>query len=666
MAWVNHQLPRSPVELFDANAFYPYPRSLAFSEHLFVPSLLAAPWIALSENPVLAHNAVVLVTLALGGLGMFLLCRELTGDSVAAFAAGLLYAFHTWNVNEIIRIQILSNQWFPFLLLALVRYVRKPGLGRAGWVGLAYVAQALSCMYWALYLPYLTFIVLVCLWWRRPEAWRRLPGVLVGLAPAVLLSVVFAIPYLQNSLEFGFNRSPPEPLLLDRYLDVLRGNWLYEDLLGTARVNQNAAHFLGFVTMGLAGLGLLPRRKGTEDRLSGYRPMLVVLVVVGFLLSLGHEIRLGETVLAPGPYALFYKWAPGFTSVRYPERLSLLLVLGLAPLLAGGVARLRSAAGTGWALAVTPLILIEHLSVPLPLQPIPTGKEVPQAHRWIAEQPDVRVVAEVPSTRFLLERFDADPMYLSTVHWKRTLQGFTGYFPPAYNFIRWRLFHFPHPESVRFLQKLGVDTVIVHPQDGRLPRWAVPNETGVPRRRRAFQEAAENLVGPFPEGHLVVRLRDADKLEYQPPEPVPQDLVALEPKAWETWSSRTNADLAIDRDPDTAWSTGQSQIAGDYYAIRLPEPATVARISLEVRSPYDFPMNLEVLGKTSATGGWIEIPFEAAASYERLFALLLYRPREAALDIDIEPQELVEIKLRVKAMDPFAISWTMAEVHLYN
>jgi hypothetical protein len=46
--------------------------------------------------------------------------------------------------------------------------------------------------------------------------------------------------------------------------------------------------------------------------------------------------------------------------------------------------------------------------------------------------------------------------------------------------------------------------------------------------------------------------------------------------------------------------------------------------------------------------------------------LLLYRPREAALDIDIEPQELVEIKLRVKAMDPFAISWTMAEVHLYN
>src|SRR5437867_4370572 len=153
MGWVLHQIPRDPLHLFDGNAFYPYTRSLAFSEHLFVPSLLAAPWALATGNLVLAHNLVALLTLALAGLGMYLLCRELTGDEIAAFGAGILYAFHTWNINELIRLQILSNAWFPFLLLALLRFFRAPSARAAAVVGGAYTAQSLSCMYWALYLP---------------------------------------------------------------------------------------------------------------------------------------------------------------------------------------------------------------------------------------------------------------------------------------------------------------------------------------------------------------------------------------------------------------------------------------------------------------------------------------------------------------------------------
>ncbi len=130
LAWVNHQLVQDPLSLFDGNVFFPYPRSLAFSEHLFVPSLLAAPWIAVGNNPVLAHNAVSLISLALAGLGMFYLCREVTGSNAASFVAGMLYAFHTWNINELIRIQIISNQWFPFLLLALLRFFRNPSRSR--------------------------------------------------------------------------------------------------------------------------------------------------------------------------------------------------------------------------------------------------------------------------------------------------------------------------------------------------------------------------------------------------------------------------------------------------------------------------------------------------------------------------------------------------------
>src|SRR4051812_43578180 len=42
MAWVAHQLPRAPGQLFEANIFFPARHALAFSEPLIVPALLGA------------------------------------------------------------------------------------------------------------------------------------------------------------------------------------------------------------------------------------------------------------------------------------------------------------------------------------------------------------------------------------------------------------------------------------------------------------------------------------------------------------------------------------------------------------------------------------------------------------------------------------------------
>jgi hypothetical protein len=48
IAWVAHQLPRHPGQLFQGNIFYPAKDTLAFSEPLIVPALIAAPalWLA--------------------------------------------------------------------------------------------------------------------------------------------------------------------------------------------------------------------------------------------------------------------------------------------------------------------------------------------------------------------------------------------------------------------------------------------------------------------------------------------------------------------------------------------------------------------------------------------------------------------------------------------
>src|SRR5215211_6220476 len=53
LAWVQHQLPRDPLHLFDANIFYPAKGSLAFSEPLIVPAVMGGPLAWAGASPVL-------------------------------------------------------------------------------------------------------------------------------------------------------------------------------------------------------------------------------------------------------------------------------------------------------------------------------------------------------------------------------------------------------------------------------------------------------------------------------------------------------------------------------------------------------------------------------------------------------------------------------------
>ena len=237
MATVVHQLPR-PLQLFEGTAFYPYHHSLAFSEHLFIPALLGAPVYLATGNWVLAYNVVMLLTLATAGLGMFLLSRHLTGDGIASFGAGLLYAFHTWNINELVRSQITANQWFPFVMLALLKFFERPGWRRGLLAGLFYGLQSLSCMYWALYLPFLVAGTGAYLWWRTRHAWRELVPLGVGLGIALAFTGLFAIPYVLSAGEFGFERPEPFSVPIDRYFDVLPQNLLSKVDLDA--IDQNA------------------------------------------------------------------------------------------------------------------------------------------------------------------------------------------------------------------------------------------------------------------------------------------------------------------------------------------------------------------------------------------------------------------------------------------
>ena len=245
-------------------------------------------------------------------------------------------------------------------------------------------------------------------------------------------------------------------------------------------------------------------------------------------------------------------------------------------------------------------------------------------------------------------------MYLSTVHWKRTVQGFTGYPPPAYNFIRWRLFHFPDEESIAFLEKLGVDAVIIHPK-GDIASGNLEDDS---------RWSAE---GPFPEGHITLRLLDSKGVQYELLDDAGPALIEMDPREWRVHGSTPGAARARNRDPHTSWSTAPDiQSEHNFYAIRFPELTVPARVSMGLGAPYEFPMRFQIVG-LGENGQWVDIAFDQIAAYDRFFAQLIHRPLEAKLEVDlIDAPAVREIRIRITETDPFEIPWAMTEVHVYK
>src|SRR6185436_14383292 len=107
---------------FDANIFHPAPLTLAYSEHFIAQALQILPVWAVTRNPILCYNLLFLSTFVLSGLGAYLFVRELTGNSRAAFVAGVLFAFAPYRFPQGSHLQVLSSQWMPFALYGLRLY----------------------------------------------------------------------------------------------------------------------------------------------------------------------------------------------------------------------------------------------------------------------------------------------------------------------------------------------------------------------------------------------------------------------------------------------------------------------------------------------------------------------------------------------------------------
>jgi hypothetical protein len=210
--WDYHQTFTNPLHLFDANIFYPYRYTLAFSEHCYGIAMLFFPLFALGLRPLTVHVVAMYAGFVLCGYSAFRLARTLTKSEAIAWVAGIIFAFVPFRFHLLSHLPYLFSPWIPLLFEALVLFMHKRSRKRAVWLGFAFFMTGLTTISWfTLSLVPFAFVAAVLLTrygiWGEGDFWRR-SATALGVASVAL--VPFMLPYVLVSRIYGFKRSIEE------------------------------------------------------------------------------------------------------------------------------------------------------------------------------------------------------------------------------------------------------------------------------------------------------------------------------------------------------------------------------------------------------------------------------------------------------------------------
>lgn len=491
IAWDIHALLTDPVNLFNANIFYPLPNTLAFSEHLLSTAALIAPLHLLWTEPILSYNLSLLLTFPLAAFGMYLLLWQWTGQRWAAFLGGLIFGFAPYRFAAIAHLQLLTVQWLPFIILFLERHLRYP-THKTGRYQLALTvlltAQLLTSWYLAIYTLLIVALFLLPMVWiqRHDYRWRIVLTTRFLFITALLLLPI-AWPYFNLLTELRHSRPLHVAISLAAHpLDYLAAapfNTLFGSL--TAPFRQR----IGFTEENTLFIGLIApllilfsaTTKGQAVRLFSLIALLCITLSLTFAL----------------PYTLLATILPPSTVIRVPPRWLIPALFAIAALAGIGFSQVRRLP-----YILTMILILESASIPLPLAKVDNQTTLNPAYQWLAEQPEPFALLELP-LHHDPEYPEVKRMVASARGWWSLVNGYSGYTPPRQKELAQQVALFPAAESVVSLQQLALELpvplyLLVHPAEAPFDR----SQWETKQRWQAEHQPALKPLGIFAGDYL--------------------------------------------------------------------------------------------------------------------------------------------------------------------
>jgi len=190
---------------FNTMAFYPYTRTLAWSDNFILPSLVLWPVTSAGVSHVLAWNLMLLSVIFLNGYFTYRLCFRLCGNHLAALVSGAILMNLSSLGAKLGQPQLQFIFWAPLGLSFLFHWLARPSFRPAFMSGLTLTACFLCTVYYAIFMVLLFFAILSASFILKPGRFTikstlsLAGGLLTGIAPLLL----FIAPYLDVRATFG-------------------------------------------------------------------------------------------------------------------------------------------------------------------------------------------------------------------------------------------------------------------------------------------------------------------------------------------------------------------------------------------------------------------------------------------------------------------------------
>ena len=507
--WVTHALTTPGASILDGNAFFPYPKSIALSEHMLSLAALNVLWRPLGTTPWFGYNVLVFLSYFLSAVGGFLFARDLTGSLRAGVWGGIFWAFLFFRVHHMSHLQILSFEWMPFCALYLRRGLRDPSLWNWGVFTISFLFQALVSWYLAIITSCLVGIVALSAIDRRALGRRQLVlGTMAiaisasALAP-LALAYAAATPHTTLGDRMSTAMTTGDLVHLRDYLFPPEATWIGSQVwLNRYEVWRENTLYVGYTAIALALFGLVPERRSLRSIGLG-----LALIVVGYWLSKGfvsHEYGVNL------PLYRLAQLVPPLRGMRAAQRFSLLLYFGVLVLSSLGVARTERFGvprlPTALLIASSLLFLAEVYPVRLPYDNFRNHRfEYSKIDREIAriQRDSGRHMAVIHYPLYQLTELDPvdELTYMvgSTLHHASIVNGISGGAPLGWAEDITIDDQLPDPAAVARLVERGVDLICLH------------LELPAARRREIIDQLLgrheASLVFSDGEGDAILRLR---------------------------------------------------------------------------------------------------------------------------------------------------------------
>jgi hypothetical protein len=310
LAWDIHAFVHHPLSIFEANIFYPFHHTLAFSENLIGSALLVAPVMWLTHNPVLTMNVAALLTAPLCALGACLLGRRLGMSTPAAVIVGLVYGFSPPRFFRIDQLHLTSVEWIPFSLAYAHAYLDRRQRRDLRLALAFFTLQALTSGHAAVFLGVaLGALALYRIALGEPIEPSRVVRD-AGIAGALLLvpAILVLLPYRTVQVQMGLRRTLENwhlPWTSFVASPSHAQTWLLARLLPDVDVFKSAAAYLfpGISVLALALVGIVWRPgKNVAWRRAALALNVIFLVelAAGLFGTFARDprIRIGDVVVA--------------------------------------------------------------------------------------------------------------------------------------------------------------------------------------------------------------------------------------------------------------------------------------------------------------------------------------------------------------------------------